>query len=92
MKQDDDKVARFWIEARFSSEVSESASQGYPESHHEAVQEFERLCRRYPCVYLAEYGRYKAGNEFKDDWMYYKWTEATGLGVLPWPFQRIPQL
>lgn len=77
MKQDDDGAVRFWIEADFSDEPDEPAFQGYPESHQEAVDMFVRLTTRYPCVWLAEYGQYKAGNELKHAWMYYRWTDKT---------------
>jgi hypothetical protein len=90
VKQDDDEVVRFWIEADFSSEPDESAFQGYPESHEEAIRIFEYLNSRYPCVWLAEYGKYKAGNEWKDAWMYYRWTDATYYGDCKGRFTGYP--
>lgn len=77
MKQDDDGEVRFFIEADYRSQPDTSAYQGYPENHKEAIQMFENLSGRYHCVWLAEYGRYQAGNEWKNAWMYYKWTDAT---------------
>lgn len=92
MKQadDDDEVVRFWIEADFSSEPDVPAIRGYPESHKEAVQLFEHLSNRYPCVWLAEYGNYRAGNNFKSTWIYYKWTDATLWGDCKGRFTGYP--
>jgi hypothetical protein len=41
---------------------------------------FERLCARYTCVWLAEWGHYKDGKQPKFAWMFYRWTDATDWG------------
>jgi hypothetical protein len=90
MKQEDDEVVRFCVEADFRSETAKAVVECYSESHKEAIDMFDHLSSRYPCVWLSEFGKYRAGNEWKEAWMYYKWTTATGWGDCKGRFTGYP--
>jgi hypothetical protein len=90
MKQEDDGVVRFCVEADYHGDCDEAAVVFYPESHEEAVNVFDHLSSRYTCVWLCEYGEYRTGSEWVRDWMYYKWTSATGWGSCEGRFTGYP--
>lgn len=71
---EDNRTMRWWIVAQHESQSDDPKESWRLDSHIEALEVYEHFCRSYRCVWLAEYGRYKASDKMIEDWVWYKWT------------------
>jgi hypothetical protein len=89
LKDEDDGVVRFCIEADNICDVAVTELTRYPENLREAIDAFKYYASptQYKCVWLSEYGEFVVEGIIKHDWIYYLWTDAAGWRSNPFRFQ-----